>query len=110
MDGAKPIACPLARHFKLSSEQSLDSEEEKQDMERASYASIVGNLMNVMVYTQPNIAYAVGVVSRFLVNPENECWATVKWIIRYLRGKGSLSLCYGQGEPVLQTYTDAYMA
>ena len=79
-------------------------------MERVPYASAVGSLMYAMVCTRPNLAYAVSVVSRFLANPKNEHWAAVKWIMRYLRGTASLSLCYGQGEPILQTYTDADMA
>ncbi|CAN1237861.1 Retrovirus-related Pol polyprotein from transposon TNT 1-94, partial [Linum grandiflorum] len=36
--------------------------------------------------TRPDIAHAVGVVSRFLSNPGKEHWAAVKWILRYLRG------------------------
>ena len=72
MNSAKPVACPLARHFKLSSEQSPTSEEEKQEMERAPYASAMGSLMYAMVCIRPDLAYAVGVVSRFLANPGKE--------------------------------------
>ncbi|CAN0875048.1 Retrovirus-related Pol polyprotein from transposon TNT 1-94, partial [Linum grandiflorum] len=42
--------------------------------------------MYAMVCTRPDIAHAVGVVSRFLSNPGKEHWAAVKWILRYLRG------------------------
>ena len=38
-------------------------------MRRVLYASTVGSLMYDMVCTRPDIAYAVGVVSRFLSNP-----------------------------------------
>uniref|UniRef100_A0A803N5N9 Uncharacterized protein n=1 Tax=Chenopodium quinoa TaxID=63459 RepID=A0A803N5N9_CHEQI len=38
-------------------------------MSRVSYASAVGNLMYAMVYTRPDLAQAVSVVSRFMVDP-----------------------------------------
>ena len=33
------------------------------------YASTVGSLMFAMVWTRPDIAHAVGVVSRYMENP-----------------------------------------
>eukprot|EP00253_Pinus_taeda_P017080 PITA_17080 len=39
-----------------------------------------------MVYTRPNIAHAVGVVSRYMNNPGKEHWMAVKWVLRYLKG------------------------
>ena len=41
-------------------------------MKKVSYASAVGSLMYAMVCTRPDIAHAVGVVSRFLSNPGRE--------------------------------------
>ena len=40
-------------------------------MSEMSYWSVIGSLMYAMVYTRPNIAHVVGVVSRFLSNPGN---------------------------------------
>ena len=84
MDKAKPVNCPLAGHFKLSSSQCPTSDEEKNEMQKIPYASAVGSLMYAMVCTRPDIAHAVGVVSRFLSDPRKEHWAAVKWILRYL--------------------------
>ena len=66
--------------------------------------------MYVMVCTRPNIAYAVGVVSRILSNPGRLHWEAVKWIMRYLRGTAKLKLTFGSGKPVLIGYTDSNMA
>ncbi|XP_070039108.1 secreted RxLR effector protein 161-like [Nicotiana tomentosiformis] len=55
-------------------------------MSKVSYASAVGSLMYVMVCTRPDIAYAVGVVSRYMSYPGKEHWEGVKWILRYLKG------------------------
>lgn len=110
MDKAKPVGCPLASHFKLSSKQCPTSEKEKDEMEKVPYASAVGSLMYDMVCTRPDLAHAVGVVNRFLSNPGKEHWATVKWILRYLRGTSRVCLCFGNGKAMLDGFTDADMA
>ena len=38
-------------------------------MSKVPYSSIVGSLMYAMVFTRPDIAHAVGVVSRYMNNP-----------------------------------------
>ena len=63
-----------------------------------------------MVCIRPDIAHAVGVVSRFLSNPGKEHWAAVKWILRYLRGTSKVCLCFGDGKPMLDGFTDSDMA
>jgi len=80
MENAKAVSTPLATHFKLSVKQSPSNEVEKTNMSRVPYASTVGSLMYAMVCTRPNIAHAVGTVSRFLSNPGREHWNAVKWI------------------------------
>jgi len=72
MDKAKLVSGPLAEHLKLSTMQCMTSEEEKKEMSRVPYSSVVGSLMYVMICTRPDIAHAVGVVIRFLSNPSEE--------------------------------------
>ena len=86
MQGAKPVSTPLASHFKLSKELSPKTKQEKVNMSKIPYASAVGSLIYAMVCTRPDIAHAVGVVSRFMSNPGKAHWEAVKWILRYLRG------------------------
>jgi len=45
---------------------SPSSEAERMERSRVPSASVVDNLMNAMMYTRPNIAQAVEVVSRFM--------------------------------------------
>jgi hypothetical protein len=73
------------------------------------YSSAVGSLMYVMVCTRPDIAHAVGVVSRFMVNLGKEHWEAVKWIFRYLRGISKSCLSFGNSKLVLEGYTNADM-
>ena len=110
MSKAKAVSSPFASHLKLSLEQCPKSEKEKLEMMKVPYSSAVGSLMYAMVCTRPDIAHAVGVVSRFLSNPGKDHWRAIKWILRYLRGTSSLCLCFGTGQPVLDGYSDADMA
>ena len=69
MSNAKAVSTPLAMHFRLSAVQSPTSEDEKLQMSKVPYASTVGSIMYAMVYTRPDIAQAMSVVSRYMANP-----------------------------------------
>ena len=68
MSDTKPVSAPLASHFHISKDQSLETEEEREFMAKVPYASAIGSLMYTMVCKRPDIGYAVGVVSRFMSN------------------------------------------
>lgn len=110
MNNSKPVSIPLANHFKLSKSACPSSKEEIGEMSSVPYSSAVGSLMYAMVCTRPDIAHAVGTVSRFLSNPGKEHWEAVKWILRYLKGTTKICLCYGGAISILEGYTDADMA
>jgi len=63
--------------------------------------------MYAMVCTRPDIAHAVGVVSRFLSNPAKENWEGVKWILRYLKGTSRMCLCFRKSNLTLQRFLDS---
>jgi len=69
---AKTKNTPLGTHLKFSKRQSSQTEEEESHMSKVPYAHVIGSLMYVMVYTRPNMAHALGVVNRFLSNPEKK--------------------------------------
>nr|CAN62498.1 hypothetical protein VITISV_000081 [Vitis vinifera] len=110
MNEAKPVSTPLGSHFKLSKEQSPKTEEENDHMSKVSYASTIGSLMYAMVYTRPDIAHVVGVVSRFMSRPGKQHWEAVKWILRYLKGSLDTCLCFTGASLKLQGYVDADFA
>ena len=60
-----------------------------------------------MICTKQDIAHSIKVVSQFLSNPYKEHWVAVNWILRYLRGTFKVCLCFGNGEPMLDGYTEA---
>ena len=106
MKEAKIVNTPLSGHFKLSKRSCPSMEEENKKMVVIPYSSVVGSVMYVMICTRPDIAHVVGVVNRFLANPDKEHWEAVKWIFKYLRGTSKLCLSFGKGKPVLKGYTD----
>ena len=63
--------------------------------------------MYAMVCTRPDIAYAVGVVSRYMADPGGEHWEAVKWLLRYLKGTSCVGLCFSKSSVVLQGSCDA---
>nr|CAN80991.1 hypothetical protein VITISV_021529 [Vitis vinifera] len=74
MNEAKLVSTPLGSHFKLSKEQSPKTKEERDHMSKVPYASAIGSLMYAMVCTRPDIAHAMGVVSRFMSRPKKQHW------------------------------------
>ena len=95
MENAKASYTPLPLHMKLSNKGSPILEEDKTYMAKVPYASAVGSLMYAMVCTGPDIANAIGMVSRYMANPGKSHWEAVKLILRYLRGTSSHGLVFG---------------
>ncbi|CAA0842073.1 Uncharacterized mitochondrial protein AtMg00810 [Striga hermonthica] len=107
MDKAKPVNTPLARHFRLSKDQSPQTKEEEEFMAKILYASTIGSLMYAMVCTRLDIGHEVGVVSKFMPKPGKAHWEAVKWILRHLRGTIEKCLYFRKGDLKLQGYVDA---
>ena len=83
---SRPVLTRIVSHFKLSSSQSPQTEDERKLMQRVPYSSAVGSLMYSMVCSMPDLAYAVSIVSRFMANPKKQHWEVLKWVLRYLKG------------------------
>jgi len=107
MQDSKPVKVPIPIGVKLSSKQCPKTQEEEEDMSRVPYASAVGSLMYAMVCTRPDIAHAVGVLSRFMLKLGKEHWTAVKRVFRYLCGTSDYGLCY-QGRPGLDRVLDIH--
>ncbi|KAH9752597.1 hypothetical protein KPL71_014753 [Citrus sinensis] len=110
MQDYKSISTSLPVNFKLSSSMCPTNEAERREMSRVPYASAVGSLMFAMICTRPDIAQAVGVISRYMANPGGEHWIAVKRILRYIRGTSDVVLCYGGSEFTVSSYVDSDFA
>ena len=94
MQECKSVKVTIPIGVKLSVDQYPKTHEEEEDMSRVLYVSAVGSLMYAMVCTRPNIAHAVGFLSRYMSKQWKEHWTAVKRVFRYLRDTTSYGLCY----------------
>lgn len=75
------------------------NEAERRDMEQGPYQTAIGSLLLYAEQTtHPDIAFAMGKLSKFNLNPGRKHWIGVKRIMRYLLGTSSLTLIYSEDE------------
>lgn len=102
------VSSPSDPNQKLSKLMSPQTSNETESMENVPYQQLVGSLLYLVQGSRPDIAFAVGDVSRF-----NNCfgkahWVAVKRILRYLKGTAHLKIKYCTGRASkLMGYTDA---
>ncbi|CAL8169742.1 unnamed protein product [Prunus armeniaca] len=71
------------------------------------YAQIIGSLMYLMNCTRPDIAYAVGRLSRYTQSPNKEHWIAISRVLKYLRDTMNFGLKYSGFPAVLEGNSDA---
>jgi len=94
MQDNKPLDTPVDKSLSLSCNMCPKTLEEKENMSKVPYASVVGSLMYAMMCIRLDICYAVGLVSRYQSNPGQKHLMVVKMILRYLKGASNYMLCY----------------
>ena len=94
MQDCKPVNIPFSIGTKLSLDMCPKLDDDIDEIYKVPYASAVGILMYAMVCTRPDIAQAVGVLSRFMSNPGKEHLTFVKRVFRYLQGTFDYCLVY----------------
>ncbi|GKA74077.1 zinc finger, CCHC-type containing protein [Tanacetum coccineum] len=76
-------------------------------VDQLEYSRAIGCLMYAMTSTRPDIAYAVGRLSRFTSNPSRQHWKAITRVFKYLRGTKDYGLSYVGYPSVLEGYSDA---
>lgn len=71
------------------------------------YSRVIGCLMYAMTCTRPDIAFAVGKLSRYTSNPSAHHWQAIQRVFKYLKKTMDYSLSYTGYPSVLEGYTDA---
>jgi len=101
MDESRPVATPMAMklHKRKPDEEACDP---------TIYQSMIGSLMYAMTATRPDIAYAIGVLSRYNHDPSNEHMVVLKRVFRYLNGTKNWRLHFGgEAEGAPRCYVDS---
>lgn len=106
MIGCNACATPMENRLKLSKKDGSAA------VNPTEYRSIVGSL-RYLVNTRPDLAYSVGIVSRYMEDPTSQHMAAVKHILRYLSGTIRFGCCYrkqDQSDNGLMGYSDSDLA
>ncbi|KAL8170759.1 hypothetical protein V2J09_022563 [Rumex salicifolius] len=99
--------CPLPMEPRCK----LSKEDEEPPVDATIYRSIIGSL-RYLVNTRPDLAYSVGVVSRYMEAPTTAHMMAMKQILRYVRRTIDMGCVYRreQGNEDLVGYSDSDMA
>jgi len=73
----------------------------------SKYAQIIGSLLHLTSFSIPDIAYAVGRLSRYTQCPNQKHWDALGRLMRYLRGSMDYAIEYSGFLAVLEGYNDA---
>jgi hypothetical protein len=95
-------------HVPMENKLKLSKNDKTELVDKTKYRSIVGSL-RYLVNTRPDIAYAVGIVSRYMKEPRASHWAAVKQILRYLARTVNFGCVYkklNSTEPMLVGFSD----
>jgi len=100
MDKAKTVATPIAikLHKRTPDEEPCDQK---------LYQSMIGSLMYAIAATRPDIAFAIGVLSRYSHDPSKEHMVAVKRAFRYLNGTKHWKLRIGGESNNIFCYVDS---
>ena len=103
MTEAKTVATPTDLSVKLQKDDKYSKH-----VDVVLYQSIVGSLLYADIATRPDIAQAVGVVSKFNSRPTQAHLTAAKRILRYLKGTANLAIKYEKSDSgELIGYSDA---
>ena len=105
MKDCNPSQIPMEPRLKLSKESTSPP------VDTTLYRSIVGSL-RYLLHTRPDLAFSVGMVSRYMEKPTTEHMAAVKHILRYVKGTLNLGCVYEKKEGSLELigYSDSDLA
>ena len=67
---------------------------EGEPLSKLEYAKVIGCFMYAMTCTRPDIAFAVGKLSRYTSNPSNLHWHAINRVLKYLKKTMSYGINY----------------
>jgi hypothetical protein len=105
MKHANTVSTPQDPHVRLCADMCPKTPDDVAFMKDKPYRSLVGALLFASLTTRPDIATAVGEVSRFMSNPGATHWTAAKRILRYLKGTRDYGIEFN-GADVSLSYRD----
>lgn len=102
MGDAKTKSTPLSVSTRITQEGSRGV-----DKSKCPYTELVGGLLYIAGCTRPDIAHAVGALSRYMSRPTEHHWSLAKGVLRYLSSTIDQGIVYTKGAGSLVGYCDA---
>ena len=96
----KPVSTPYDANTQLKKNKG-------DPVAQSEYAQIIGSLLHLMNFTRPDIAYVVCRLSRYTHSPNNDHWAALARLMKYLRGTMNYGIWYSGLPAVFEGYSDA---
>lgn len=96
MSESKGVSTPIGTQFKLSAIKDDDGQVPVGD--DVPYANVIGSVVYAMIGTRCDLAYAVGLIDRFMSNPSSVHWSAVKWVMRYIKETHDKKLIFRKQE------------
>ena len=90
MHECKPMKTPLPPGLKLEAHTEAEATPE----DRLLYQSMLGSIMYAMLWTRPDLGYAVSLLGRFSANPGSSHWNCMKHVLQYLKGTENVGIKY----------------
>jgi hypothetical protein len=96
-----PVPTPVASSFTFTKADSPqnDAERELVGTDATWYRSILASCIYMMMWTRPDIAFAVSKLSKFMHNPGAKHIQALKRLLRYLKGTVKHCLIYDFSKP-----------
>lgn len=104
MENCKPVSTPLEQGRKF-----VPLSENDNPVDTQAYQMAIGCLTYAATVSRPDLAAAVGVLSKFMSKPGKEHWQGVKRVLRYIQGTLKYGLMFSAdgANPTLTGYSDA---
>ena len=101
MENCKSISTPMEPGARLSKAEGGSR------VDQTRYRSLIGYL-RYLCCTRPDLAFSVGMVSRFMEEPRSSHWKAAKRILQYIQGSKGMGLFYSMSkEYKLRAYSDS---
>ncbi|UYV75824.1 hypothetical protein LAZ67_13001446 [Cordylochernes scorpioides] len=104
LQDAKGVSTPMETNLDLRVRKNGNSNE------RFPYRELIGGLSYLSQRTRPDIAYAVGILSRYCDNYTREHWEAGKRVLRYLKSTKDFGITYRYTGKPLIAFSDASWA
>jgi hypothetical protein len=101
MQDSRKYFLPMSHDITLSKKQCPMNPDEQKRMKSIPYASAIGSIMYTMIYTHPDVSYALSATSRYQSNYGDAYWMIVKNILKYLRRTKEVFIVFGGEEELV---------